>query len=434
METKNDSVQSLLGNTTDYKSDLLSGNDELENLEGKSVERYFDLKLKSQFEAKNSYFNRKIPISVLLEEFRSYIYAKIFNCESLQKKTAQKILAGITKYFENEPDIEIDSFYPFISGEKIKQFFESTNNCSYPEKVIVNPNLKYTVIVESTYCLKRNVIQKSEQVRKNFLLFSVFSKYYREYREYIEDFYEYFIKKYIFLDKNLKTKPASDYQKDKNFDLSDFENYIILVASNSRIKMFHEVSESIKKSKPFEIGGVEFNLEKCFKFPLYLDSKTPIIEQKKFKEDKEETNNIYESLGTEQVQKDKNKSDAKLTYSYKKLSYLIDNINSENNFKVKLIYLDLYLNVLTPKCEIKQTLENLNKNLTDANEKIVILNANLADANEKIVILNANLTDANEKIVKLEKEQNNTKYLMNILVQHIQKLDPTFDTEKFNIK
>ena len=46
--------------------------------------------------------------------------------------------------------------------------------------------------------------------------------------------------------------------------------------------MFHEVSESIKKSKPFEIGGVEFNLEKCFKFPLYLDSKTPIIEQKKF--------------------------------------------------------------------------------------------------------------------------------------------------------
>ena len=282
METKHDNVQSLLGNTTDYKSDLLSGNDELENLEGKSVERYFDLKLKSQFEAKNSYFNRKIPISVLLEEFRSYIYAKIFNCESLQKKTAQKILAGITKYFENEPDIEIDSFYPFISGEKIKQFFESTKNCSYPEKVIVNPNLKYTVIVESTYCLKRNVIQKSEQVRKNFLLFSVFSKYYREYREYIEDFYEYFIKKYIFLDKNLKTKPASDYQKDKNFDLSDFENYIILVASNSRIKMFHEVSESIKKSKPFEIGGVEFNLEKCFKFPLYLDSKTPIIEQKKF--------------------------------------------------------------------------------------------------------------------------------------------------------
>ena len=209
------------------------------------------------------------------------------------------------------------------------------------------------------------------------------------------------------MDKSLKTKPASDYQKDKNFDLSSFENYIILVASNSQIKMFQEVSDSINHSKPFEKGEMEFNLEKCFQFPLCLDSKTPIIVQKKFEEAKEVTNNINESSGTEQVKKDK--SNVKLIYSYKKLSYLIDNINRENNFKVKLVYLDLYLNVLTPKCEFKKMFEDLNQNLKDTRERLV----------------------------KLEQEQKNTEHLMDvidILVKHIKKSDPTFDETKLNIK
>ena len=176
---------------------------------------------------------------------------------------------------------------------------------------------------------------------------------------------------------------------------------------NECIKMFQEISESINNSNPFENGEMEFNLEKCFQFPLCLDSKTPIIVQKKFEDAKEVTNNINDSSGTEQVKKDK--SDVKLIYSYKKLSYLIDNINRENNFKVKLIYLDLYLNVLTPKCEIKKMFEDLNQNLKDTRERLL----------------------------KLEQEQKNTEHLMDvidILVKHIKKSDPTFDETKLNIK
>ena len=38
------------------------------------------------------------------------------------------------------------------------------------------------------------------------------------------------------------------------------------------------------------------------------------------------------------------KNDMKLIYGYKKFKYLIENINLEKNFKVKLVYFDLYLN------------------------------------------------------------------------------------------
>lgn len=44
---------------------------------------------------------------------------------------------------------------------------------------------------------------------------------------------------------------------------------------------------------------------------------------------------------------EKKEGDKKIFYNY-----LINNINRKTNFKVKLIYLDLYFNVIAPKSEI----------------------------------------------------------------------------------
>ena len=75
------------------------------------------------------------------------------------------------------------------------------------------------------------MIKKSEQMRKIFLLFGILNKYYKLYKGFFENFYEFFIKKYIYSDKSLKY--SDKYQKVPNFDLSGFENYVILFVSIS---------------------------------------------------------------------------------------------------------------------------------------------------------------------------------------------------------
>ena len=87
--------------------------------------------------------------------------------------------------------------------KKFRIFFDLINPYSYPKIGIeeVDPKVKYTVLVESTYCLKKNIIKKSEQLRKNFLFFSIMNKFYKKYKEYLEDFYEILIKKCIFSEK-----------------------------------------------------------------------------------------------------------------------------------------------------------------------------------------------------------------------------------------
>ena len=164
-------VKNFFGNITDLKSELLSGDEEMKNPDEKSVEKYFTLEIKNQLDAKNSYSNIKIVISDFLEELRLYMFGKTFNKQKLDKKVSKTILDEITAYFKDETEIEINSFYPYISGAKIDHFFKLITNYSYPTFMEINSGAKYTVMVESTYCLKKNMIKKLEQLRKNFLFF-----------------------------------------------------------------------------------------------------------------------------------------------------------------------------------------------------------------------------------------------------------------------
>lgn len=52
-------------------------------------------------------------------------------------------------------------------------------------------------------------------------------------------------KSIIFSEKKLKT--IYDYEKDKTFDLSGFDNFIILFVSNSKYNLLKEISKSPNK-------------------------------------------------------------------------------------------------------------------------------------------------------------------------------------------
>ena len=83
--------------------------------------------------------------------------SKVFKNDKLDKKVAKNILKLIKEYFKDENEIEIDSVYTLISGEKMKNFIDLINPYSYPYIEIekIDPKPKYTVLVESTYCLKK---------------------------------------------------------------------------------------------------------------------------------------------------------------------------------------------------------------------------------------------------------------------------------------
>ena len=112
------------------------------------------------------------------------------------------------------------------------------------------------------------------------------NKFYKKYKEYLEDFYEIIIKKYIFSDK--KNNIIYNYEKVKDFHLSDFDNFIILFVSNSQFKLFNEASESISTVESFKQGEIEFNIEKCFQFPL--KQKGPKDVKKTFSGENKENN------------------------------------------------------------------------------------------------------------------------------------------------
>ena len=405
--------ENLLGNTTDFMSELQSGNEEREeNPDGKADEKYFNIKLKSLLFAEKSFSNIKIKISDFLDDLKLYIYGKFYNSNESERKVAKDIMKQINENFSDEADLEIDSFYPGINGKNIENFFKTIKNYSYPKITEVNPSINYSVIAESTYCLKSNVIKKSEQMRKIFLLFGILNKYYKLYKGFFESFYEFFIKKYIYSDKSLKY--SDKYQKDPNFDLSGFENYVILFVSNRKINFLGEIIEFIRNNSFSEKEELEFNLKKCFEFPLIHKWKGPKIDTKEFSgekdEEKEKINKVAPNINSKDIT-------VKINNSYKQFKYLINNINDQKNFIVKLIYLKLYLNVVAPKCEILKKIQQLNQMINETKKE-------LSKTKEEL--------NKTRKIFSLKNSKLQNQ--IDFLADELHKINPNFDINKFKSK
>lgn len=100
----------------------------------------------------------------------------------------------------------------------------------------------------------------------------------------------------------------------------------------------------------------------------------------------------------------KKKEKNQLENSYRKFQYLIENINKEKNFKLKLIYLNLYLNVIDPKSEIIKQIDDLKKAISSNKEKITITNNELKTTKEDLLKQVPNLL---KQILNLLKQKQN---------------------------
>ncbi len=113
--------------------------------------------------------------------------------------------------------------------------------------------------------------------------------------------------------------------------------------------------------------------------------------------------------------KKKKQTDRKIFDSYRILKYLLQKINDEENVKVKVIYLDLYLNVLTPKTEIMNRLEGLYN-------KITITESDLSRTK-------SDLSRTESELAKTQKSLEETKKIVDNLVKYIKDKDPDFKLE-----
>jgi hypothetical protein len=189
-------------------------------------------------------------------------------------------------------------------------------------------------------------------------------------------FYEYFLQKFI-LRKKVNTKMLENVEEEENkkFDLSPYGNYVFIIVSNKTLKSFREteyLTENYNFQEEFKVCP-DAHLTKCFKnedenkngiiikkdiIPINPD-KDKLIGNDKIQES---SNSNDEKIDFIEISKKVSK-DHKLLKSYKEFNYLITNINKENNFIVKLIYLDTYLNMVTPKCELVKEMTKLSKKL-----------------------------------------------------------------------
>ena len=159
-----------------------------------------------------------------------------------------------------------------------------------------------------------------------------------------------------------------------NFPFSD--NFIVIVASDHSFKVFKETREKIFSSNK----------------PNYLskNGKYPKIYEKGEKnyQDEDDKNETIKLSDSQQI---------KENYNYFK--YIINEVNNDNNWICKIIYFDLYVSLIVPKCEIKE-------GLTSINESIRALENNISQLNESNSVLEKKNNLLEESVNKLQNQNN----------------------------
>jgi hypothetical protein len=367
----------IIGEITDYKSEITDDNENMVELfvnRGDFIEKYFNEKLKYLLKSNNA-FCISFEISQVRDELLLSINFEIINNNKLKEKPVKEIFKIIDRYLKDETAIEIDSLIPIAKGEALNKFFTTIKENSFPSGKLLDEGKNYTVIVESTYSLKSQIVKKTNQLRKSFLVFSLIHKLYLTYPKYIEKYYKYFIRKYILKEKIAYRRFENE---DPELDLSSFGNYVFIIASNKTYKNFKEV-EFLTKKFYYEDGIPDDSFSKCF------EKKAINLKQKEINKEESSDNNssskqkiVGRTIKTNKIFKnDINykeisqnvRQNPLLLQAYKNLNYLITKINQENNCSAKIIYLDAYLNITSPKCLISQKLGELNEKMEEIIEE-----------------------------------------------------------------
>ena len=272
--------------------------------------------------------------------------------------------------------IELDFFFINVPGENIYQFFDNMKSYSYPyteEKKENFEDKSFTIIIESTYSLRSAINKKPSQIHKYHLFFTMLNEYFKKDDKYLGKFHELLFQKYF--RKLSSAFNQIELKNEKYFPFSD--NFIVMVASDSSFKVFKEATDKI------------FNSNK----PFYLSKngkKYPKIYEKGEKNyQNEDDNEIIINL-----------SDSKqIEENYNYFKYIINEVNNDNNWICKIIYFDLYVSLIVPKCEIKE-------GLTSINESIRALENNISQLNESNSVLEKKNNLLEESVNKLQNQNN----------------------------
>ena len=237
----------LLGDTTDIKSELLIDNmnddSDIKVKEGDFIEKYFNEKLKFLLKSKEA-FPITIDISQILDEMILSINYSLIENDDLKPDIAKEIIKKMIISLKNETKIQIDSLIPMIEGKQIFDFYERIKEFSFPSINNINKHNKYTVIVESTFCLESQIVKKVNQLRKSFLLFSLLHRIYLSYPKYVGNYYKYFIRRYILKQKAEIKKINTE---DDKLDLSPYGNYLFLIMTDKSLETFNETKFLVKQ-------------------------------------------------------------------------------------------------------------------------------------------------------------------------------------------
>lgn len=117
-----------------------------------------------------------------MEELIININYSILNDPKLDPKIGKEIISQVDKFLKKETQIQIDSLLPMINGKKVNKFFYDIEKYSFPYFEKVDESKQYTIVVESTFCLKSQIIKKMGQLRKSFLLFTLIQNLYESYQ------------------------------------------------------------------------------------------------------------------------------------------------------------------------------------------------------------------------------------------------------------
>jgi len=371
------SILNLLGDLTDFKSDSNIEESEIETInieKGDFVEKYFNQKLKYQLDAKEA-FSIYLDVGEIKNDLiLSINYALLNDNSKLKKDIGLQIINKIIKCLKDETCIQIDSFLPIVSGEKLSLFFQTINQYSYPAHDKIDPQKNYTIIGEITYSLRSQIGENVNQLRKSFILFSLINDLYIKYPQYVENYYKYFILRYF---KKKKTEKKSfDSEDIKKIELSPYGNYVFLIVSNKTLKKFQETIYDIENST-FDEKKINDNSLKKF----YKEDESLLIKPQ---------NNIK----VNEKQKPKFKH-------FQEMKFLIYKINQNFNYSAKLLYLDSYLNLVTPKCVMAQKLNTIKNDIIDLKND----NEKLKKNNEKLEKNIEKLKKENEEIKKILKDK-----------------------------
>ena len=327
-------------------------------------EDYFHIKLRRLFKSpvENSFRNVEIKLINFFEDVKIFL-GWVVEQKGIDKKKSNDMIKKIEARLKALDKIELDSFFINVPGENIYQFFDNMKSYSYPyteEKKENFADKSFTIIIESTHSLRSAISKKPSQIHKYHLFFTMLNEYFKKDDKYLGKFHELFFQKY------LKNK--------NNFPFSD--NFIVIVASDHSFKVFKETREKIFSSNK----------------PNYLskNGKYPKIYEKGEKnyQDEDDKNETIKLSDSQQI---------KENYNYFK--YIINEVNNDNNWICKIIYFDLYVSLIVPKCEIKE-------GLTSINESIRALENNISQLNESNSVLEKKNNLLEESVNKLQNQNN----------------------------